>query len=180
MGGDLLNQFVDAAGKLTSFGEQDLRNFTQSVDRLFNELGKAVGDAGAFDGSRELLKNSIGDFIHMVQGAVAGAPAGDPALQEAPPGVPGTPPPPGGPQPGGIDFQKFYDETTKKFDEALASFMQSMMADAQKSMQEYQQSFFDVLAKKKDEAEAAAPGDKGTPLLKDLLLPPKDAGGKAG
>lgn len=168
LGTDVLNQFVGAASKLSTLNEKDLQNFTQSADNLFNELAKTTGvDGAAFDGAKQLLKSSVGDFIHMVQGAIAGGPgadtagavpgqpppaelaAGQPPMAELAPGAPGTPPPSNG---GGIDFQKFRDETVKKFDEAFASYLQGMMASAQKMMQEYQQAFLDTLTKKQDGA----------------------------
>ena len=170
LGADVLNQFTSAAGKLSSLNENDLKNFTQSADKLFNELAKTAGvDGAAFDGAKQLLKSSVSDFIHMVQGAIAGAPAaagaapGQPPPGQLPPGAPGTPPPPpvdgqppagGTPPPngGGIDFQKFRDEAVKKFDDAFSSILQSMMASAQKTMMDYQQAFLDTLAKKQDGA----------------------------
>lgn len=167
LGADVLNQFVGAAGKLSSLNENDLQNFTQSADKLFNELSKTTGvDGAAFDGAKQLLKSSVSDFIHMVQGAIAGGPAADSSAPgQIQPGAPGTPPPPNG---DGIDFQKFRDEVVKKFDDDFSSYLQSMMASAQKTMLDYQQAFLDALTKKKDDS-AAINGKDGN----GTLPPPK-------
>ncbi len=155
LGADVLNQFTDAASKLSSLNEKDLQNFTQSADNLFNELAKTTGvDGAAFDGAKQLLKSSVGDFIHMVQGAIAGGPdaAGTVPGQQPPEQLlSGTPPPPNG---DGIDFQKFRDEAVKKFDDAFSQYLQGMMASAQKTMMDYQQAFLDTLMKKKEGSAA--------------------------
>lgn len=161
LGADVLNQFVGAASKLSTLNEKDLQNFTQSADNLFNELAKTTGvDGSAFDGAKQLLKSSVGDFIHMVQGAIADGPMADGAAPgQPPPGAPGTPPPPPPPNGDGIDFQKFRDEAMAKFDDAFSSYLQSMMASAQKTMLDYQQAFLDTLTKKKDDSASIAEKD---------------------
>ncbi len=179
LGADVLNQFVGAASKLSTLSEKDLQNFTQSADKLFNELAKTAGvDGAAFDGAKQLLKSSVGDFIHMVQGAIAGGPGtagavpGQPAPEQLPPGtpgVPGAPPTPRPPNGNGIDFQKFRDETVKKFDDAFSAYLQGMMASAQKTMLDYQQAFLDTLTKKNDGATAINEKNGGN----------KDAAGQA-
>ncbi|MBI5638448.1 MAG: hypothetical protein HZA03_10805 [Nitrospinae bacterium] len=155
LGADMLNQFVGAASKLSSLNEKDLQNFTQSADNLFNELAKTTGvDGAAFDGAKQMLKSSVSDFIHMVQGAIAGGPdTAGAAPGQIQPGASGTPPPPP-PNGDGIDFQKFRDEAVKKFDDAFSSYLQSMMASAQKTMLDYQQAFLDALTNKKDGSAA--------------------------
>lgn len=169
LGADVLNQFTDAASKLSTLNEKDLQNFTQSADNLFNELAKTTGvDGSAFDGAKQLLKSSVGDFIHMVQGAIAGGPTADEAVPGELPvdavDAPGTPPP----AENGLDFNKFRDEAVKNFDNAFSSYLQSMMASAQKTMMDYQQAFLDTLTKKQDDTAGISEKDGNK-----IPLPPK-------
>ena len=123
----------------------------------------------------------------MVQGAIAGGPGSADATPVQPPTdqnqpiATGTPPPPP-PSGNGLDFQKFRDETVKKFDEAFSSYLQGMMASAQKTMQDYQQAFLDTLTKKKDGPAAITDknGDKLPPPPKTDEWAGNPPGGKGG
>jgi len=165
LGGDTLNEFVGAANNLMSLNEQDLKKFTDSVDKLFNELSKATGGGDAFTGAKELLKNSVTDYIHLVKNEMdkmsappaAGSVSSDGAPASLPDGAPG----PQGTT--GIDFSKLYNEVTKNFDKTFADFLKEMAPDAGKLINDNIQSLMDELKKIREKNDA---------LKQEPALPP--------